>query len=674
MGAVYPLYYIVIGNRRKKYQERAITLTVEASLDGAVWQLIHTGLVSWDGDLAWPLGGQVSARYVRLSLREKNSLNLAGVEVWGMKEAGVKPVTEENEILWAETRPEGLKELGATPVEPSSPEELTIDLGGDFHSIWALELIKPPQADFDSFRNIKIESSIDGRDWQIIHEGLLFWPRRFYYPLQGEIIARFFRLSFPEARQAQRPQVRVFSRVYKLNVRATRRDGVGGRLITLLNAMYMAKLLNCGFSFNWIEISYDVNDSGSQQVHVDSVEKVFSAPFVQEHHLELPSSYKHHDVKLFRKGKYFHRHLANPSSHELQGVLHATNLLPTEQFQARLLPPDSYYKLLFETIAFSPEFKKIIDAALRADVPDDYTALHMRAGDVIHTAWREGILWANKTAPLQITKMALEKMNGEKRKVIVFGEDAEVLAYLGSVYTFSVAADYLPAYDLSPHQRDFFEAVLMSRATKIYACVCSMFSRFPWLIGGNIERHDLHKVASDAEKMAYMEADLKENERLYHPLHNAYSYVYLYHLTHQTAPLEKRLLYLERAMTHDSKNSMLKLFRAMEYFKEGRNSLGDTIVRELFCIDFDYTKMTFHYSLKNFLKITFSVARSIFTYHADHNYFKTLEEAARSGSPYAAALMAIFFETGLTGKKNGPESQSWKNVAIAHKTQNQSVS
>ncbi len=78
---------IVIHNRLRAYAERARSCRVEVSKDGTSWLLIHAGCAHFLGGdagppLVLPLGKQVSARYVRISLAGPEVLHLAQVEVF----------------------------------------------------------------------------------------------------------------------------------------------------------------------------------------------------------------------------------------------------------------------------------------------------------------------------------------------------------------------------------------------------------------------------------------------------------------------------------------------------------------------------------------------------------------------------------------------------------------
>src|SRR5271170_4284430 len=85
---IYPIDSIVVHNRLDRCWERAKTLKVEISEDSKHWVVVHAGIEYFLGGekgrpLELPLGGAVCARYVKLSLVERQQpLHLAQVEVF----------------------------------------------------------------------------------------------------------------------------------------------------------------------------------------------------------------------------------------------------------------------------------------------------------------------------------------------------------------------------------------------------------------------------------------------------------------------------------------------------------------------------------------------------------------------------------------------------------------
>ncbi|WP_036262301.1 discoidin domain-containing protein [Methylocapsa aurea] len=85
--SVYPIESIVIHNRLDGFADRARTLRVEVSEGAEVWRLVHAGLTVFSGGasgspLSLPLNGAVNARFVRISLDEKQCLHLAQVQIF----------------------------------------------------------------------------------------------------------------------------------------------------------------------------------------------------------------------------------------------------------------------------------------------------------------------------------------------------------------------------------------------------------------------------------------------------------------------------------------------------------------------------------------------------------------------------------------------------------------
>ncbi len=89
--AVYPIEEIVVHNRLDMLQERARTLKIEISSDNENWSVVHAGLNYFSGGVGGAplravLASRVSARYVRLSLEERQALHLSQVEIFARSE------------------------------------------------------------------------------------------------------------------------------------------------------------------------------------------------------------------------------------------------------------------------------------------------------------------------------------------------------------------------------------------------------------------------------------------------------------------------------------------------------------------------------------------------------------------------------------------------------------
>ncbi|MCJ2071054.1 discoidin domain-containing protein [Methylobacterium sp. J-030] len=87
LGQRLPLSAIVVHNRRELAREAARSLRIEVSEDGLAWTLIHAGLTHFRArgqasPLQLPLAGLAWARFVKVSLDERQPLVLTQVEVF----------------------------------------------------------------------------------------------------------------------------------------------------------------------------------------------------------------------------------------------------------------------------------------------------------------------------------------------------------------------------------------------------------------------------------------------------------------------------------------------------------------------------------------------------------------------------------------------------------------
>ena len=151
---------------------------------------------------------------------------------------------------------------------------------------------------------------------------------------------------------------------------ALRTDGLGVRLMALLNAKRLANYLKCEFKFGW-----DDNKSNNPFHDVESKEKTFTKKYLAKHwvskdHLDGRRSLSLEDFsESADEGVYFQC----PQS--VSGDLRAVK----EVYDAMTQKP---YASEFESIGFSEEAKIAISLAREVDIPPESVALHLRAGRV----------------------------------------------------------------------------------------------------------------------------------------------------------------------------------------------------------------------------------------------------------------------------------------------------
>lgn len=610
---VYRLFFIVIGNRRTLCQERAGTLTVEVSNDLQAWELVHTGQIFWDGNLTFPLMGLMSARYVKLSLRsEKTYLHLTKVEIWGTdqpdfvrsfpEDSGcLVPVPsgpEDNNKLISEGKKTWLSSADETaPIRSGSGQGLLgqeksrpwrmIDLE-DVYPLESLTLKKTADLADLSVARLKIEISRDGQRWSTIHEGCLYWTGSLHYPLRGEVLARFVKISFDAADGDNLPamEVRTPGRRSDLQVMCLKSDGLGARLSTVTNAMYLAKILNCDVKIFWKPrdlLEYD--DPSVIKVGVGSAEEIFSQEFLDRCQSQENAFNNESKLLYNRRGNLFYRHLISPEMHDRPGRLFSSSIPLGECLNSNLAPDQAFGPgNFFDDIGFCDSLKNIIDEARRVELGENYAAIHVRSGDCVYADWRTyfGHPSQGRVVPIPLLKMVIERLKSQNRFIILFGEDLKVLNRISQAYEVKVSADYWPRIDLSPHQQAMFDLILMSRARHIYSPRNSAFSQLAQVISRTAERHDVLKMFSAEEAASFFIKDLDLNAATYPNLQNAVSYGYLHHIARGIRGFEERISYLEAASRYDQESPVYIIHKALEYYAARRPEAGEKVLAEGF--------------------------------------------------------------------------------------------
>lgn len=231
---------------------------------------------------------------------------------------------------------------------------------------------------------------------------------------------------------------------------ANRTDGLGVRLMALLNAIALSKILNIPFKFTW-----DDNKSNNEFHTVSEVSEIFGTDFVEEHYIDsVKAMNKVSLTELVEKGGEGNFYECPQS---LSGDIRAN-----QDILKKMKSVD--FGSIFSDINFSKKITFAIDLALNAVIPDSSTALHLRAGDVVYGGFRRSGYYVNKVIPYPI---AVDLINANNN-VVVFAQDESIINSLGSEVA-AIFSKELVASVLSPLQRAFFDIVLMSRCGAIYA-------------------------------------------------------------------------------------------------------------------------------------------------------------------------------------------------------------
>lgn len=374
-----------------------------------------------------------------------------------------------------------------------------------------------------------------------------------------------------------------------LAIVAMRSDGLGERLNAFVTGIYLARRLGWPFGFRWASaVHADAIAFGKPAVQthilghaVVAADQLFSKEFIER--FQVPSQWRPREFKPLSGKKMEKATLNSIGSAGFRGWrAPPQDVRPMLEEQLRPSPEFSY-RQAFDTIGFSPEAQKSLQAGYRVQLPRRVVALHLRSGDVFYGEYRKFAKYSYKGLTLPLAKALIAKQQKKGRGVLLFGQDNRVLDYLKEEFGVLLARDHMPSFCTTDHQRALFDVALMSRAEKIFAGT-SGFARLAALVGGAKVRqpHDLFPVE---EQSAMSIADLSENGDLYHPLQTAFAYWYAYYCARRAKTYQEAVSLLARAYEYDPENQLYPIVMAALHFRNQRPAEGERVLTAVYLRD-----------------------------------------------------------------------------------------
>jgi len=372
-----------------------------------------------------------------------------------------------------------------------------------------------------------------------------------------------------------------------------RQDGLGSRLIPLMNAVAMAKLTGGSFEFAWPD-----HDRAGPEGEMVSAQELFSERFLEEHY--RPGWLTIFDMRQ-KAGDKRERYDAHLVTKAIVPDLISSTCDPMVCRIAEWadLRSDSgnpnIYQEAFAEISFSSPVQEAIQAAKEVPLPDGTTAIHLRGGDVIYDQFRfSGFHAPSWALPFPLARQLAERMG----PVLAFGQDREVIAHVCGASNATSVLSLSQHRGMNPLEAWFFEACLMARCKTIVAAPRSAFSGFASLISG-IEKTNGYRLVSDEELLA-----LVRNHAPDGPVSNlqkAHAFWAVFFLNPGLAP-EERLQCLVRARQFDPQNGLYGLALASELVATSRSEEARSVLSELVALDVADRKPR-HGSLRHVLRL-----------------------------------------------------------------------
>lgn len=443
-------------------------------------------------------------------------------------------------------------------------------------------------------RTMKVEISINCKDWKLIHAGLLYWQDSISFKLDSRVEARYVKISLEEKQYLHLAQVEVLVRETPGLIVAARGDGLGGRLKAILNGMYLAEKISYGFGYVWPTSLNAHAQDFMQKKEIDntsiighaisSEEEIFSAQFIKKYSKTnlIPSSQgvlrdkKTHNIKELDKRDKFERVWGWYAPLDDLDILFKEMDFPDYV--------DQINKLWYQ-IGFNEKIKKLIDLSyIESRKLDSFIALHIRSGDIVFGDYRKyGKHFMKKAFPLPLAEEIIKKCIDDKKQVVLFGDETESLNYLKKKYDVQLVEDYQHEdSSLNNIEQALFEITFMSGASKIIASGASHFSNLAKLIGDDVGFSSVYDIFNPQEQYDILIKDIHESFHPYHPLQLAFSCMHAYVLSLDLNIHYDRKFLIETAIKSDPDNCKYIIYFIDICVESNELSKANNIVTRVF--------------------------------------------------------------------------------------------
>lgn len=242
---------------------------------------------------------------------------------------------------------------------------------------------------------------------------------------------------------------------------SNRTDGLGERLRSIVNALYLANNYSGQFVFDW-----RLRD-GRQAAYnsICDVHELFDEDFVRKYSVD---SYSHI--------------LDGAKDLDVENIADLLSSSDDSSIFKSSIPQSPVYRYLpslktdvvnggflktFNSVAFSTGASLAISSATMVDIPEGAVAVHLRAGDVIYGIYSKSARFCSKAIPYQLAISLVQSLTSEGHPVILFGQDPALIQYLSAKYCVIAASSLLKDQLSSATHIALAEIILMSRCKQI---------------------------------------------------------------------------------------------------------------------------------------------------------------------------------------------------------------
>lgn len=357
---------------------------------------------------------------------------------------------------------------------------------------------------------------------------------------------------------------------------ASRTDGFGERLRTILNGIVLANELGTNFVFTWAS-----NFSKSEFHAIDKVDEIFSKEFINENYIDR-DDLLNSGLELLPLRSINNLKDVSETGGTKKGITLDQNQL-SSQVKDKSLDIKENYQIAFGKIEFSEKINTAIDLAKSISLDSKVIAIHLRTGDLVYGVYRNMDRYYGKVVPFYALDYLIKYYQDLGYSIILFSLETVALKYFKDKYGVMLSSDFIDkSYDKS--QMAMFDIMLMSRCNEI-VCGSSGFAIVASWIGGSkicMYKEMIRKgVFSKAEIQKSFKESLKEGFLSYETtdrLLKAFSNVHFAQSFKEDLASEQRLVLLKDSVYLDPLNSFYIPLLAIELYKNNNYNEADNLL------------------------------------------------------------------------------------------------
>ncbi|WP_235688435.1 hypothetical protein [Campylobacter coli] len=280
--------------------------------------------------------------------------------------------------------------------------------------------------------------------------------------------------------------IEVFIRRYKGLIIACRIDSFACRIFAILNAFYLAELHNMKPGFLWRARNFKTQNI---ELNMQDEAEMFDENFIAEYSYYNPNIEQYMSKDCFNSAMEIRnvKELVKPYKY-FWGYDCAINSLIVKPFQSNFFKYRDSLRNIWKSIKFIPKYQSIVDGLTKIKL-DSFVAIHIRNGEAILSDIYKPVIFMDaqieRIFPVELAIELIKRLLIEKKKVIIFGSDQELLRAIKSFICnehLYLSTDFIKE-DLDYFGQVIFDIILMSKADYIYRPNVTLYSELAFMIG-----------------------------------------------------------------------------------------------------------------------------------------------------------------------------------------------